>query len=238
MRRPADKLHCVFPILLLVALAVDSYGQRPEPQLTVLAEDSLHRGNLYVLTGEVQLESGARVMGKIETVEGDIYLEDNSEAGEIRSLNGEITIGANCRVGPLYTEEGGVEIGPGSRINGDIQSPKGDVYIEGDVTVFGDLKTELGDVEIEGATVRGDLITRHGDLSITEGATVKGSILIKPRSSELRGRGNELEIYIGPGAMVTGDIRVSSLKDSVYVVIEGGQVQGRMRNVFKEEEEK
>ena len=183
------------------------------------------------------------------SVNRTVTVRDGRSAGSLNSVNGSILIGSRCDIhGNCHTVNGRIEVGEDSRVKGlktvngrieldarvvaegDLETVNGAIRCRQGTTVDGDVTTINGDINLQGAAVDEDLSTINGDITLQAKSLVRGDILIRGQR-----RWNEsahsLEIRIGEGSVVKGDIRVRDSDRRVRVILEsGGTVLGRIEN--------
>ncbi|MFZ5842055.1 MAG: hypothetical protein ACOY3E_04070 [Pseudomonadota bacterium] len=138
----------------------------------------------------------------IDTVNADIEIGRDAEAGDLDSVNGDIEVGTNSKVGNLDTVNGDIELadavkaGGADSVNGKIKGGR-DVVIDGDIDtvnggigfdagsrIDGGVDTVNGTVKLTGTAVAKDVETVNGDIHLLDGSVVSGKIIVrKPKGS-------------------------------------------------------
>jgi hypothetical protein len=146
---------------------------------------------------------------KLSTVNGDVRVGRGASAQEARTVNGSISLESDARVGEVSTVNGSVGIAEGVAIERAAQTVNGDVEMRRRSLVGGDVVTVSGDIEIEGAEVGGQLRTVNGDIDLTDGATVRGGILVKKNRGWNWGGKNDdpIKVNICATCVVDGELR-------------------------------
>ncbi len=133
----------------------------------------------------------------IDTVNSDIRVGQNAEAGDLDSVNGDIEVGSNSKVGETDTVNGDIELADGVQargadsVNGEITGGKnvvmagavetvnGEISFAGGSRVDGNVETVNGTVKLTGATVERDIETVNGDVHLLDGTVVKGKLIVR-----------------------------------------------------------
>ena len=192
-------------------------GAPPPDAEFIVDPDVTYNGDITTDTGDIVVHSGARVKGVIESTSGDIYIEEDARVKKIISLYGDVFI------------ETGVTV------DQSITVTYGSLRVKDNSTLNGDVETESGDIRINGSYLKKGITTRHGDIILKNNTYVKGdiNILDRGRSSDLE----PLDIYLGTGVYIQGDISADDEDDLVELVIYGSEVNGDIDNVTMGEEE-
>ncbi|HEU4781294.1 MAG TPA: hypothetical protein VFS58_15540 [Steroidobacteraceae bacterium] len=164
--------------------------------------------NLSSVNGSVKAEPG-QTYGKLSTVNGNVRVGRGVIANEAKTVNGRITVESNARLGEVSTVNGSVEVADGATIERTASTVNGSVDIGKGVRVGGDVSTVSGEIELAGAEITGKLITRNGDIELTDGARVLGGIHIKKQNDSNWGWGKErlTEVHICSTCVVEGELR-------------------------------
>ncbi len=136
----------------------------------------------------------------IDTVNADIHVGHDAEAGDLDSVNGDIEVGANSKIGGTDTVNGDIELADGVQargaesVNGEISAGKnvvmaGDVEtVNGEITfaassrIDGNVETVNGTVKLTGSTVERDIETVNGDIQLLDGTVIKGKLIVRKPS--------------------------------------------------------
>lgn len=146
--------------------------------------------------------------GKLSTVNGDVRVGRGAIADEAKTVNGSITLGNDARVGEAHTVNGSLNVSEGVAIERGARTVNGDIEMRKRSRAGGDVATVSGDIELEGAEVGGELRTVNGDIDLTEGAHVRGGILVEKTNSWNWGRKDDpVKVYICATCVVDGDLR-------------------------------
>jgi len=164
--------------------------------------------SLSTVNGDVRVGSGATV-ASAHAVNGEIVIEDNARVGEAETVNGELRIGEDAAVErEAATVNGGIRLAKRARVGGNLHSVS-------------------GDIEVEGAEVAGDLSTHNGDIELSDGAHVRGGIVVKKNHDWSWGsdNGKPPQVRICATCIVDGDLR---FERPVNLKVESGAKIGKV----------
>jgi hypothetical protein len=167
------------------------------------ASDSL---DLRAVNGSVTARDG-ETYRRVSTVNGDVRFGRGAIADEAETVNGSIRLGNDVRVGRVSTVNGSLEVSEGVAITGEASTVNGDVEMARRSNVGGDVTTVSGDIELAGAEVRGMVRTVNGDIELTEGAHVRGGILVKKNKGWSWNQDDPVKVRIGSTCVVDGELR-------------------------------
>lgn len=161
------------------------------------------------VNGSIRTEANAQY-GELETVNGSVDVADGVQADSASTVNGRVEIGDNAVIGAVETVNGSIDLGHTVTIERDVSTVNGAIEIEKGSRVFGKLETVNGAVELEGTEVDGRIETVNGDITVGEGSTVRGGILVeKPKGNWIFGNNNTQKIpriVIGANSVVEGTL--------------------------------
>jgi DUF4097 and DUF4098 domain-containing protein YvlB len=145
----------------------------------------------------------------VSTVNGDVRIGSGATVNTAHTVNGEIEIEQNARVGEASTVNGGLRIAEDAAIERAASTVNGGIRLAKHARVGGDVSTVSGDIELEGAEVVGSLKTHNGDIELSEGAHVRGGIVVKKSHDLTFGWGNNTppEVRICATCVVDGELR-------------------------------
>jgi DUF4097 and DUF4098 domain-containing protein YvlB len=163
--------------------------------------------NISSVNGEVTA-SANETYGKLSTVNGSVHVGSGVIAEEAKTVNGEIEIGNDAKLGEVSTVNGSLEVGEGVTIERTASTVNGSVELGKRTRVGGDVSTVSGEIELNGAEVGGKLITRNGDIDLSDGARVRGGIHVKKKNDNGWGWGKDepLKVHICSTCVVDGDL--------------------------------
>jgi DUF4097 and DUF4098 domain-containing protein YvlB len=164
--------------------------------------------DLSSVNGEVTASAG-ETYGTLSTVNGSVHVGRGAIAEQAKTVNGEIEIEDDVRLGEVSTVNGSLDVGEGVTIERTASTVNGSVDLGRRTRVGGDVSTVSGEIELEGAEVGGQLITRNGDIELSDGARVRGGIHIKKKNDSGWSLSKEepLKVHICSTCVVEGELR-------------------------------
>lgn len=204
------KLKYLNMVIVILSISMLMGAPPPDDEVNIDA-DVTYNGNITTDTGDIILHAGSRVKGTIQSTSGDIYLEAGARAKKIISVNGDVFLET------------------GSKVDQSITVTYGSLRVKDNSTLNGDVITESGDIRISGSYLKKSIKTRHGDIILKNNTYVKKDIIILDR-----GQGSNLEsldIYLGVGVHVEGDVSADDEDDNVTLEIFGGEVSGDIEDI-------
>jgi DUF4097 and DUF4098 domain-containing protein YvlB len=164
--------------------------------------------NLSSVNGSVKGEAG-QTYGKLSAVNGNVHVGRGATADVAKTVNGEVTIESDVRLGEVSTVNGSLDIADGVTVDRTASTVNGSVEIGKRSRIGGDVTTVSGEIELKGAEVGGKLITRNGDIELTDGARVSGGIHVKKKNDNNWGFGKDepVEVSICGTCVVEGELR-------------------------------
>jgi hypothetical protein len=160
------------------------------------------------VNSSVTAEDGA-TYDKLSTVNGDVRVGRGASASEAETVNGSIRLENDARVGSASTVNGSLHIGEGVAIERDAETVNGDVEMRRRSRVGGDVSTVSGDIELEAAEVGGQVRTKNGDIELSDGAHIRGGILVTRNKgwSWGSGKNDPIRVRICATCVVDGELR-------------------------------
>jgi predicted acyltransferase (DUF342 family) len=174
-------------------------------------------GAISTVNSSVRAEAG-KTYGDLSTVNGDVSVGQGATAGSASTVNGNIRIDNDARLDNASTVNGSVRVSEGVQIEREAHTVNGDIQMRPRSRVGGDVETVSGDIELAGAEVGGTLRTHNGDIELTEGAHVRGGILVK----QSKGWGSSkkpINVRICSTCVVDGELR---FERPVKLTVENG----------------
>ena len=167
------------------------------------------------VNGTVRVPDGERT-GDLSTVNGSIEIGENAAVENAETVNGSISLGSRTTAGSLSTVNGSILLEDGARVSRSVRAVNGSLTLHRGADVDGSLGNVNGAINLTAAHVGGRITTANGDITIEAGSRVDGGILVeKPESSWFHFT-SEPRIVIGPGSVVTGELRFDR-KVELYV---------------------
>ena len=138
--------------------------------------------SLSKVNGSVRAESG-QAYDSLSTVNGDVRVGSGASADEATTVNGDRVLESDARVGRASTVNGSLRIQEGASVGREASTVNGSVKLDRRSRVDGNVSTVSGEIELRGAEVTGTLSSVNGDIDLTEGAHVRGGIIIRKNRS-------------------------------------------------------
>lgn len=172
-------------------------------------------GGGHTVNGSVRVPDGEKT-GNVSSVNGSIQVGDNVTLVSARTVNGNITLGSHDAADSLTTVNGSILLEDGTRVAHAVHAVNGALTLRSGADVGGALTNVNGTIQLNGAHVGGGIMTANGDVLIKGGSHVEGGILVQKPPSGWFQFTHEPQIVIGPGSVVTGDLRFDRKVD-LYV---------------------
>jgi DUF4097 and DUF4098 domain-containing protein YvlB len=165
--------------------------------------------NLSTVNGDVTAVAG-ETYDTLSAVNGEVLVSRGATVDTVRTVNGEVKVESESKLGSASTVNGELEIAGDVTVSGNASTVNGSVKIAQRTHVGGDVSTVSGEIELAGAEVGGLVSTVNGDIDLSDGAHVRGGILVKkPNSDNWMKKGHEdpVKIHICGTCVVDGDLR-------------------------------
>lgn len=185
----------------------------------------------------IEIDDGETVNNSLNTVNGNILIgNDCVVKGSSRTVNGRIEVGRNSEVEDLQCVNGSIRLEKEARVRGDIETVNGSVDCEAGVKIDGDINSINGSVDLVNTTIRRNLTTLNGSISLLDKSSIGGDIIVKENKGSSSHR-QRLKIRISEDSVVEGDIDVRDRDIEVTVYLsKGGKVNGKIKNAEVVEE--
>jgi len=160
------------------------------------------------VNGSVRAAAG-QTYDSVSTVNGDVRVGSGATVDHARAVNGDVEIEQNARVGKANTVNGGLRVGEDAAIHREASTVNGSIRLAKRARVGGDVHTVSGEIELDGAEVAGDLSTHNGDIELSDGAHVRGGIIVKKNRGSTWGSSESRppEVRICSTCVVDGELR-------------------------------
>lgn len=193
-----------------VALALVAWAAIPVSE----ASDG---GSITTVNGQVSATDG-QTYDTLSTVNGQVRVGRGVTANEAKTVNGQVLIEEDVKLGRASTVNGALRIGEGSTIEHEASTVNGAVSLAKRVRVGGDVSTVSGGIDLDGAEVGGSLTTRNGNIELTDGAHVRGNVIVKKKNDSgwSWGKDEPVEVRICSTCVVDGELRFERAVD-LYV---------------------
>jgi hypothetical protein len=165
--------------------------------------------SVTAVNGSVEASAG-QVYDKVKTVNGDVTVRTGATVESAQTVNGEIELERDAKAGSVSTVNGSLDIGDGATVAREASTVNGSLKLAKRTRVGGAVSTVSGEIELNGAEVGGTLTTVNGDIDLTDGAHVRGGILVKkPNGDWSWNNGHEdlVKVHICGTCVVDGDLR-------------------------------
>jgi predicted acyltransferase (DUF342 family) len=215
--------------LLIMLMSVPVYGAGINKSIKIGAGSE--SDGATTVNGSISVGAGSVVTGTLKTVNGRIRVDENSTIEDAVTVNGSLPIADDVKADNLTPVNGSVSVGTSSTVAGDVGAVNGRIKLEKGTTVRQDVGNVNGDIEFEGSEVGGNVKTVSGDVDLSDGAVIKGDLIIERPSMWSFGDGKTRMpvIVIGPGSAVEGTIQLErEVKLFVSTSAEVGGVEGEM----------
>jgi cytoskeletal protein CcmA (bactofilin family) len=171
-----------------------------------LASDS---PNVTAVNDSVEAAAG-QTYDSVKTVNGNVLVRSGATVGSAHTVNGEIELERDAKAGDVNTVNGSLTIADGAAVARDASTVNGEVRIASRSRVGGNVSTVSGEIELSGAEVGGKVTSVNGDIDLTNGARVRGDIVVrKPNGGWSWGNGNDdlVKVHVCATCVVEGDLR-------------------------------
>jgi hypothetical protein len=193
--------------LLALGMFMPAYALNLNKSIEV--EAGSESGGHSTLNGSISVGDGAIVNGGLETVNGRISVDDNARIERAETVNGSIRVGAGVTAHDLSSVNGTISVGGGSTVEGELSVVNGKISLGTNASVSDDVSNVNGEIEIDGAGIGGNLTTVNGDVTLSNGSTLQGDLVVeRPGGGNWRDSNRQPRIIIGPGSRVLGEIRL------------------------------
>jgi DUF4097 and DUF4098 domain-containing protein YvlB len=194
--------------LLLMLMAVPVYGASVNKSIKINAGSE--SDGATTVNGSISVGEGAVVSGTLRTVNGKIQVKNDATIEDAETVNGSLIIGDSVSAGDLTTVNGSVSLGEDTSISGGAEAVNGRIILEQGSKVQRDVSNVNGDMEFSGSEVSGNVTTVNGDIDLSDGAVVKGDVIVeKPNSWGWGNNSSKMpKVVVGPGSVVNGTIRL------------------------------
>ncbi len=209
------KLKGLFVLLAGVSLAFAGCD--------VSVNKSVHVGNGEVMrrdvssvNGSIHVGSDCEVLGNAKTVNGSVHVGNGSKVKDLGTVNGRVEIGEKVSVeGSMKNVNGKISAGKGSEIRDHVRTVNGSIVLTG-TTVGRDIRTHNGDISLlDGCTVSGDIVVdksggfslrkRRMTIRLTGKSVVEGDVIIKDKHLDAT-------VHLEDGCEVKGEVRGATIE--------------------------
>jgi DUF4097 and DUF4098 domain-containing protein YvlB len=197
--------------------------------LVAWSEDSASSSggrDLTAVNGSVTAEAG-QSYDTVRTVNGAVRVSRGASAETAKTVNGSLVLEDDTKVGTASTVNGSLRIGAGAAVEHQASTVNGGIALAKRARVGGDVSTVSGDIRLDGAEVTGKVITRNGDIELSDGARVHGGIHVQENQGGWNWNGKEKPVTVNVcgTCVVDGDLRFDR---AVELHVESGGKIGRV----------
>jgi len=214
---------------LVLMMSVPALGASINKSVKVAAGEE--SGGATSVNGSITVGEDATVTGNLKTVNGSIRIDDGASIEEAATVNGGVRLAERVKAESLTTVNGSINVGANGDISDEVGAVNGRISLGNGTRVGDDVGNINGQIGLSGAEVGGDVTTVNGDIELSDGAVVKGDVVVeKPNNwSWGKEKSRKPRIVIGPGSRVEGTIRLER-KVELFISesAEVGGVSGEM----------
>ena len=215
--------------LLVLLMSVPALGASINKSIKVAAGEEA--GGATSVNGSISVGDDATVTGNLKTVNGSIRVDSGATIESASTVNGGLRLADGVKADSLSTVNGSINVGEKGVIDGEISAVNGRISVGEGTRIDDDVGNVNGQIGLSGAEVGGDLSTVNGDIELSDGAVVKGDLVVEKPSNWSWGKekSRKPRIVIGPGSRVEGTLRLERKVDLfISESAEVGGVSGEM----------
>jgi len=209
---------------LILLMSVPALGASINKSIKIAASEE--SGGATSVNGSITVGADATVTGNLKTVNGSIRVDEGASIEEASTVNGGVRLAEKVKAESLTTVNGGINVGDNGDISDEVGAVNGRISLGKGTRVGEDVGNVNGQIGLAGAEVGGDVTTVNGDIELSDGAVVKGDIVVEKPSNWSWGKekGRKPRIVIGPGSRVEGTIRLE--REVELFISESAEVGG------------
>ncbi len=209
---------------LALMMSVPALGASINKSIKIAAGEE--SGGATSVNGSITVGPDATVTGNLKTVNGSIRIDDRASIEGAATVNGGLRLADNVRAESLATVNGSINVGDDGEISGEVGAVNGRISLNRGTRVGDDVGNVNGQIGVAGAEVGGDVTTVNGDIELSDGAVVKGDVVVEKPSNWSWGKekSRKPRIVIGPGSRVEGTIRLE--REVELFISESAEVGG------------
>ncbi|MEM7431897.1 MAG: hypothetical protein AAF351_08150 [Pseudomonadota bacterium] len=228
MNKHLSKAAMSVSLLAMMMLSVATPAQASINKDIQISAGSESDGDSSV-NGDIRVGSGAVVTGGLSTVNGSITVDSDATVRDVSTVNGSLEIEAGVTTKDLETVNGSITLDGNVDVDGGVEAVNGKIRMKAGSTVADDVSNVNGKINITATEIGGDLSTVSGNITLSDGAVVKGDLIVEEPSGWGWKNRKKPKIVIGPNSRVEGNIVLEQEVD-LYISdsAEVGGVQGKM----------
>jgi len=209
---------------LILLMSVPALGASINKSIKIAAGEESEGATS--VNGSITVGADATVTGNLKTVNGSIRVDEGASIEEASTVNGGVRLAEKVKAESLTTVNGGINVGDNGDISDEVGAVNGRISLGKGTRVGEDVGNVNGQIGLAGAEVGGDVTTVNGDIELSDGAVVKGDIVVEKPSNWSWGKekGRKPRIVIGPGSRVEGTIRLE--REVELFISESAEVGG------------
>ncbi len=190
--------------VICLCFAGSVFGASVNKSITI--SDGTETDGQSTVNGSISVGRAATINGSLDTVNGQITLDDDASARDVETVNGSIRLGSGVTVDDIDTVNGSIRVGDNGRISGSITTVNGKIMTGNGTHIEGNVSNVNGEIEIDGTAIDGKLSTVNGDVSLSGNTVLQGDLTIeKPGGWNWR-KSRKPRVVIGPGVTIAGRI--------------------------------
>lgn len=209
---------------LILLMSVPALGASINKSIRIAAGEE--SGGATSVNGSITVGADAKVTGNLKTVNGSIRVDDGASIEEASTVNGGVRLAEKVSAESLTTVNGGINVGENGDISDEVGAVNGRISLGRGTRIGNDVGNVNGQIGLAGAEVGGDVTTVNGDIELSDGAVVKGDVVVEKPSNWSWGKekSRKPRIVIGPGSRVEGTIRLE--REVELFISESAEVGG------------
>ncbi len=192
-------------VLMVMLFASVACGNGVNKSLTV--PDGTASNGESTVNGSISVGKNATVTGSVETVNGTVRIGENTRVEDAETVNGSIHIESGASVDDVSSVNGSILLSENVTVDGEVSVVNGKISLGSGTMVAADVSNVNGTISIVGTEINGDLSTTNGDVTLADGSTLYGNLIVeKPGGWGWRNKNRKPTIIIGPNTTVVGNI--------------------------------
>ena len=190
--------------LLALLLMAPAHGMNLNKSVTIDAGSEA--GGQSSVNGSITVGKGAVINGSLETVNGSIRVDEDVTLEDAATVNGTIRIASGSSVDDISSVNGSIRLGQNVIVAGEIEVVNGKISLDAGTRVTDGVSNVNGEISLTGAEVGRNLSTVNGDVSLNDGSTLRGDLIVEKPGGSGNNRNRKPRVIIGPNSTVVGNI--------------------------------
>jgi DUF4097 and DUF4098 domain-containing protein YvlB len=196
--------------------------------LSIAATAQAEKQHWSKILGDIEVSQGEQ-MGNVRSVNGSIYLEENTHVEKAVTTNGDIRVQDDVTAVALATVNGSIQLGERTRIEEDVRTVNGSIRAQFGSQIGDSMKTVNGSIELIGSTVGHDLETTNGNIEL-EASVIEGDVIFQEIQGYSWGNRSLPKLVIDSNSEVRGKI---ILRQEVRLEIDTGAKVGEIFHEYR-----